>query len=1531
MKSYKISLFLVFGFLFWSIKGVSQDVIPTKGKEFWVGFMENYENDANESLDLFITSDQNTSGTVSIPLQGWTIDFNVDANVTTTVTIPNNLAEHSDENQIISAKGIFVETEDTVSVFAINFVPFTADGTKILPTKALGTDYSVSSYTGLAGLGSELLIVATEDDTEVEITPSVTTENGDPAGVPFLVNLDRGQSYQIKQDGSNDDLTGTTIIGTESSGPCRPFAVFSGVSCTNVPVGCTFCDHIFEQNFPTNTWGTEYYLVPYEFATGVTYRVLALEDGTQITVNGGAPINLNAGEYFEDNQVNVASCIQANSPVSVTQYMQGTSCSGSGDPAMLILNDASQKIDNVTFSTVVSAQISDHGINVILATQDVGSFTIDGTVVDAAEFSQFPSCPENSFAQLSITQGSHTLNAPNGFTAYAFGLGNAESYSYSVGSFSPNPFGDIEITDAVCSNDEVVLAAEDPGFGTFWYNYDFPDDTLALGPSLTLEPPIISGIYVATYNTLLSGCEQTEYFSVEVPDPPILTSLTQDQTICQYESVQLSVAPEPANSFYQYSWTPQIGLSNPFIPNPVATPLSTTTYTVTVTSPTGCSTASSEVSITVEGGDYSNLNVYSSDYDICSGETTQLFAEINEVFFEDNFDPGISWGLWNGINNGLESLDCGSITGNALYFNGFGDRSATTIPLDVSAGGAISFALKYGEGAFPCDDVDAGEDVILEYSTNGTAWNPVQTFFSFAQTDWDQFSIEIPAAAESATTQFRWRQLASSGANEDNWSLDNVAISVVSTAGLSFDWYNTDGLVVTDDADPVVTPLEDMMYVVEANDANTGCLYTDSVFISVGQNFTLDITPDTVLCDIQGIEIHAIPSTNDAFDYLWSPNDTSISSIYSGSPTVTPSTTTTYSVEVTSDQGCVNTADVTISVNQLLDLNVFADDDEICLGESTFLNANVGGNPAGIEYLWTPSNVLDDATSSNPEVTPTSSTVFEVTATDSGTGCALQDEVTVDVSGAFSIDAGPDVSTCDAAGLELIATPSALGAYTWSWSPAFEVSSSNTPNTTVLNNTSNEFIVSATEDNCTQTDTVSVNVIFENFDLGPDLEICQGESVDLNTGFIDAIHDWNTGESTETISVSEEQQYSVTITSGLGCDVTDNVFVTVHDLPTVDLGPDQELCVGENLDLSASNFGSDYLWSTSEVSETINVMATDTYSVVVTDLNECQNSDEIDVIFHENPLAVLPPDSTICEDQFITLNAQNPGATYLWSPGNVQTQTFEVNLPNTYTLEITNSEGCTTIDDFELTTATYPVVNLGPDISACELETEILNANAAVGLNVNWNTGETSNSIAVNSTGEYEVVVDNSYCFSSDVVTVFFSPQPENNLPEEIVTCFVEQVGPEYLDAGNLGSSYIWSNGSTSSNISVYDPGTYSVEVTTAFGCDSTFSTDVVELCYGEYIYVPNSFTPNSDSQNEGWRAEGIFIMDFHVQVYNRWGEVIFESVDVDEYWTGNDENGNHYVTPGVYTYRIRYKYVLNEFGTISDWTSKVGTITVAR
>ena len=99
-----------------------QNVTPTKGKEFWFGFMKNYEVETNwEALDIFIVSDQNTSGTIAVPGQAWSLAFNVVANVTTTVTIPNNIGETL-SNQIVEGRGIIVETEDTVAVFAINYV-----------------------------------------------------------------------------------------------------------------------------------------------------------------------------------------------------------------------------------------------------------------------------------------------------------------------------------------------------------------------------------------------------------------------------------------------------------------------------------------------------------------------------------------------------------------------------------------------------------------------------------------------------------------------------------------------------------------------------------------------------------------------------------------------------------------------------------------------------------------------------------------------------------------------------------------------------------------------------------------------------------------------------------------------------------------------------------------------------------------------------------------------------------------------------------------------------------------------------------------------------------------------------------------------------------------------------------------------------------------------------------------------------------------------------------------------------------------
>ncbi|HKR05671.1 MAG TPA: IgGFc-binding protein, partial [Bacteroidia bacterium] len=320
-----------------SFQSFSQGVIPTKGKDFWIGFPYNPDfGVGTRRCDVFITSDVSTSGTITIPQQGWSQAFTVTANQTTSITLPIIQVEHI-ASEVIENKGVEVITQDTVSVFAISFQTYTADATVIYPKQSLGTEYRIASYKGLSNssppnLNSELLVVSTEDGTQVLINPVVPTLGGHPAGIPFTVNLDAGESYQVLSSTYSNDLTGTVIKATDSSGSCRPFAVFSGSTCVNIPPGCGACDILYEQALPVANWGKTYYAVPFSFATDYTLRVLADQNGTSYSIDGGAPTFLNAGQFTEINNIPGSRCVIANKPVSVIQYMQGLSCAGAGDP-----------------------------------------------------------------------------------------------------------------------------------------------------------------------------------------------------------------------------------------------------------------------------------------------------------------------------------------------------------------------------------------------------------------------------------------------------------------------------------------------------------------------------------------------------------------------------------------------------------------------------------------------------------------------------------------------------------------------------------------------------------------------------------------------------------------------------------------------------------------------------------------------------------------------------------------------------------------------------------------------------------------------------------------------------------------------------------------------------------------------------------------------------------------------------------------------------------------------------------------------
>lgn len=145
--------------------------------------------------------------------------------------------------------------------------------------------------------------------------------------------------------------------------------------------------------------------------------------------------------------------------------------------------------------------------------------------------------------------------------------------------------------------------------------------------------------------------------------------------------------------------------------------------------------------------------------------------------FADDFDPEIDQSLWDAIDNGVANTNFGG-SGHSLFFSGSGQRSTTTNAIDLTAGGFITFDLIFGSSSNGGENADAGEDVVLEYSTNGgTNWTQLALYDTEDYTAWSSMIAAIPEAAQTAATQLRWRQVSHSGSSFDNWGLDNVSLA----------------------------------------------------------------------------------------------------------------------------------------------------------------------------------------------------------------------------------------------------------------------------------------------------------------------------------------------------------------------------------------------------------------------------------------------------------------------------------------------------------------------------------------------------------------------------------------------------------------------------------------------------------------------------------------------------------------------------------------------------------------------------------
>ncbi len=430
----------------------------SKGKDFWFGFLQNYYPQSGE-MRVYITSETPCSGMISSPLQAWSQTFTVTPGVSTLVLVPYNIGENLD-NDIINTKALHVTTTECVSVFAHYYQTATSDAAVIFPTNSVGNDYLVTTWfnANMNNGSPEFLIAATEDGTNIDITPT-TAAGSHAAGVTYSISIDSGEVYQLQS--TNGDLTGTRVRGTNN----KNFALFGGHVCANI-IGCGYCDHLFDQLYPTPSWGTDFVTVPYVGRDYDVFRVLASQNGTQFRINGGAPINLNAGQFNEFTRSAVSE-ITSNLPVTVMQYSTGTDCDANlddiGDPFMIALSPVNQSINTVTFNAFANASATfTYYANIVAKTADLSTVTFDGVGIGAS-FLPVPQNPAYSYTQRTITQGDHSISANQGIITYVYGYGSYESYGYSAGVRVQVPILSVyDTSKAYCPFDTVRLSLNTP-------------------------------------------------------------------------------------------------------------------------------------------------------------------------------------------------------------------------------------------------------------------------------------------------------------------------------------------------------------------------------------------------------------------------------------------------------------------------------------------------------------------------------------------------------------------------------------------------------------------------------------------------------------------------------------------------------------------------------------------------------------------------------------------------------------------------------------------------------------------------------------------------------------------------------------------------------------------------------------------------------------------------------------------------------------------------------------------------------------
>ncbi|MEM6320101.1 MAG: immunoglobulin domain-containing protein [Bacteroidota bacterium] len=841
----------------------------------------------------------------------------------------------------------------------------------------------------------------------------------------------------------------------------------------------------------------------------------------------------------------------------------------------------------------------------------------------------------------------------------------------------------------ICEGETISLSATD-GISYDWTN-GASTSTITVKPTTT-----------TTYGVTLTNdfnCTNSGAATITVNSLPSL-AVSPNSSICEGENLQLS-----ASGAITYSWSPSIGLNNVNSSNPIANPITTTSYEVIGTNEEGCST---QATVNVQVNDNPTITT-SEDISFCLGTGTTLFATGQGT---------IRWTPVIGLDNPNSSTPLANPNTSTDYqailtdTNGCVDTGKVRVVVEDLPNIDLGPDQTICRGEVLELVASGGETYLWEAPdalNNPTA--AIQKVSPQLATTYQVIVIGDNNCEATDEITILVNETPTANAGEDQLTCTGVAAILVGSGGDTYEWSNG-----ASDAVITVSPKETTTYtLIVANEF--GCTDTDEVLVDLVPEFAVQVSSDTFFCLGESTQLNAVGGSS----YTWSPA-IGLDDVNVANPTASPTTTTTYAVEIKDEMGCIVNRAISIEVKQVENFTLTPNQD-VCEGNSIRLEAS-----GGQTYNWFPNNAFANPNVAIQEVSPSNDAIYRVEVMDEF-GCKTSDSVQVTVRPIPTVTLEAVSEICEGENLSLLG--GSIDVVEWDWIGVdFSSNEQNAQVINILPNQSGQFkLIGRTEFGCENADSLMVVV-----NASPAGEIVVAEKLCENTELVlrssnsntNVVQTW-TGVDGATFEgstwelgpaqISFSGIYQLAIIDENGCQNQREQAIEVITMPKAGEDTTFASCQGEFINLRDLLSGADAS-GTFELGAGLPTLDNTTLNTAMVNAGTylinysveqetCPTAVATLTLEIDTPKAAgLDNSTTVCQGTSVALNdllqAADVGGSYqaTTNPNALIGDTWQTEalLPNTYLLNYVQTNACGT-DEAQLSIEVLEQVKAGPAIS----------------------------------------------------------------------------------------------------------------------------------------------------------------------------------------------------------------------------------------